>query len=144
MELYSPTKRGDIWFEEYIVSPPTHILNGFIWAAWGVYDFFLATKDKAAQELFTRAVDTLRKNLDGYDLGFWSLYEQSGTRLPMVASPFYHRLHVTQLRLMYRLTGDDVFPATPIAGRRTPAAGPNAPAPCATRAHSSFAITRFP
>ena len=36
-------ERGDIWFEEYIVSPPTHILNGFIWAAWGVYDFFLAT-----------------------------------------------------------------------------------------------------
>ena len=27
-----------IWFEEYIVSPPTHILNGFIWAPWGVYD----------------------------------------------------------------------------------------------------------
>ena len=102
-------ERGDIWFEEYIVSPPTHILNGFIWAAWGVYDFFLATKEKAAQELFDRAVETLRKNLDRYDLGFWSLYELSGTRLPMVASPFYHQLHVTQLRLMHRLTGDDVF-----------------------------------
>lgn len=102
-------ERGDIWFEEYIVSPPTHILNGFIWAAWGVYDFFLATKDKAAQELFIRAVNTLRQNLDGYDLGFWSLYEQSGTRLPMVASPFYHQLHVAQLRLMYRLTGDELF-----------------------------------
>ena len=24
---------GDLWFEEYIVCPPTHILNGFIWAA---------------------------------------------------------------------------------------------------------------
>jgi len=34
---------GDLWFEEYIVSPPTHILNGFIWAAWGVHDFYLAT-----------------------------------------------------------------------------------------------------
>ena len=102
-------ENGDIWFEEYIVSPPTHILNGFIWAAWGVYDFFLATKEKSAQELFNRAVETLRKNLDRYDLGFWSLYEQSGTRLPMVASPFYHQLHITQLRLMHRLTGDDVF-----------------------------------
>ncbi len=102
-------EHGDIWFEEYIVSPPTHILNGFIWAAWGVYDFFLATKEKSAQELFNRAVETLRKNLDRYDLGFWSLYELSGTRLPMVASPFYHQLHVTQLRLMHRLTGDDVF-----------------------------------
>ncbi|MGA2744680.1 MAG: D-glucuronyl C5-epimerase family protein, partial [Candidatus Sulfotelmatobacter sp.] len=50
---------GDLWFEEYIVSPPTHILNGFIWAAWGVYDYFLATQDASAQELFSHAVRTL-------------------------------------------------------------------------------------
>ena len=100
---------GDLWFEEYIVSPPTHILNGFIWAAWGIYDYFLATKDASAQEIFSRAVRTMLHNLDRYDLGFWSLYEQSGTRLPMVASPFYHQLHIVQLRVMHRLTGEDAF-----------------------------------
>ena len=100
---------GDLWFEEYLVSPPTHILNGFIWALWGVYDYFLASGDQRAQQLFSRGVQTLRNNLNRYDLGFWSLYEQSGTRLPMVASPFYHQLHITQLRIMQRLTGDDVF-----------------------------------
>ena len=87
----------------------THILNGFIWAAWGVYDYFLATRDSSAQELFARTVQTLTRNLDRYDLGFWSLYEQSGTRLPMVASPFYHQLHIVQLRVMHRLTGEDKF-----------------------------------
>ena len=117
-------QRGNLWFEEYIVSPPTHILNGFIWAAWGVYDYFLATQSSAAGDLFAQAVLTLRANLDRYDLGFWSLYEQtghgqtedgqteyeqSGTLLPMVASPFYHRLHVVQLRVMHRLTGDEIF-----------------------------------
>jgi heparosan-N-sulfate-glucuronate 5-epimerase len=96
---------GDLWFEEYIVSPPTHILNGFIWATWGVYDYFLATKEKFAQDLFARAVQTLLRNLDRFDLGFWSLYEQSGTRLPMVASNFYHRLHIVQLGIMHRLSG---------------------------------------
>ena len=100
---------GDVWFEEYIVSPPTHILNGFIWAMWGVYDYFLATNSAEAQQLFTASVKTLRANLASYDLGFWSLYEQSGTRLPMIASPFYHRLHVTQLRVMHRLTGEPIF-----------------------------------
>ncbi len=100
---------GDLWFEEYIVSPPTHILNGFIWALWGVYDYALATKEAAAQELFARGVRTLLHNLDRYDLGFWSLYEQSGTRLPMVASAFYHRLHIVQLRVMHRLTGEELF-----------------------------------
>jgi len=101
--------RGDIWFEEYIVSPPTHILNGFIWAIWGVYDYFLATESSAARTLFAQATQTLGENLGRYDLGFWSLYEQSGTLLPMVASPFYHRLHVIQLRIMYRITGDESF-----------------------------------
>jgi heparosan-N-sulfate-glucuronate 5-epimerase len=100
---------GDIWFEEYIVSPPTHILNGFIWAAWGVYDYFLATGSKEAIELFAAAVTTLQKNLHRYDLGFWSLYEQSGTRLPMIASPFYHKLHIAQLRVMHRITQEQFF-----------------------------------
>jgi len=102
-------EHGDLWFEEYLVSPPTHILNGFIWAAWGIYDYFLATQDQAVQELFAAAVQTLLHNLDRYDLGFWSLYEQSRTRLPMVASPFYHQLHILQLRVMHRLTGEEKF-----------------------------------
>lgn len=100
---------GDLWFEEYLVSPPTHILNGFIWAAWGVHDYFLATGDNSAEKLFQCAVATLLRNLDRYDLGFWSLYELSGTLLPMVASPFYHRLHVVQLRIMHRLSGEEKF-----------------------------------
>lgn len=100
---------GDIWFEEYILSPPTHILNGFMWAAWGVYDYFLATGYRRAIELFAAAVTTLRNNLERYDLGFWSLYEQSGTRLPMIASPFYHKLHIAQLRIMHRITGEQFF-----------------------------------
>ena len=99
----------NLWFEEYLVSPPTHILNGFIWAAWGVYDFALATGSTDAKQLFESAVHTLKSNLHHYDLGFWSLYEQSGTRLPMIASPFYHRLHIAQLRVMHRITGERIF-----------------------------------
>lgn len=106
---------GDLWFEEYIVSPPTHILNGFIWSLWGVYDYFLATQDLTAEKLFCHGVRTLLHNLDRYDLGFWSLYEQSGTRLPMIASQFYHRLHIVQLRVMHRLTGEEAFAR--VAGR---------------------------
>jgi heparosan-N-sulfate-glucuronate 5-epimerase len=102
-------KSGDLWFEEYIVTPPTHILNGFIWAMWGIRDYSLATGEASAHDLFTRAVTTLKTNLHRYDLGFWSLYEESGTRLPMLASAFYHRLHIVQLRVMHRLTGEKVF-----------------------------------
>ncbi|HYE99750.1 MAG TPA: D-glucuronyl C5-epimerase family protein [Planctomycetota bacterium] len=104
--------QGRTWLEEYIVSPPTHILNGFMWAAWGLYDLWLATGDPEPKRVFDASVRTLRETLSTYDTGFWSLYEHSGTRLRMIASPFYHRLHVVQLRVMHRLTGEKVFGET--------------------------------
>lgn len=102
-------ERGDTWIEEYLVDPPTHILNGFLWALWGVHDYVLATGSNDARKLWDSSVATLVRNLSTYDTGFWSLYEHSGTRLRMVASPFYHSLHVVQLRVMARLTGVDLF-----------------------------------
>jgi heparosan-N-sulfate-glucuronate 5-epimerase len=102
-------ERGYKWFEEAIVDPPTHILNGFMWAAWGVYDYFLHSHNEEAKRLWEEAVKTLKENLPSFDVGFWSLYEQSGTRMKMLASPFYHRLHIVQLKVMHKLTGEDVF-----------------------------------
>jgi heparosan-N-sulfate-glucuronate 5-epimerase len=102
----------NLWFEEYIVFPPTHILNGFLWAIWGIYDYFVASGEIRVKELFAGAVETLRNALPRYDTGSWSLYEQSGTKLPMIASPFYHALHIVQLRVMRRLTGEAVFSET--------------------------------
>jgi heparosan-N-sulfate-glucuronate 5-epimerase len=104
-------RRGDLWIEEYLVDPPTHILNGFMWALWGVFDFWLAHADASAKEIFDRGVETLVHNLAQFDTGYWSLYEQSGTRLKMLASPFYHQLHIVQLRVMYKMTGDACFAA---------------------------------
>lgn len=103
-------RNGDgVWIEEYIVNPPTHILNGFIWASWGVWDYYLATKEERAKQLFEHCVSTIESNLHRYDIGWWSLYEQSGTRLRMIASPFYHRLHIVQLGVMEKLTGEGFF-----------------------------------
>jgi hypothetical protein len=102
-------EENNLWIEEYLVDPPTHILNGFLWALWGVFDYWLACADQSAREIFDRGVTTLARNLPRFDTGYWSLYEQSGTRLKMLASPFYHRLHVVQLRVMARLTGEKLF-----------------------------------
>lgn len=105
----SCTDDGFTWIEEYIVTPPTHILNGFIWASWGAYDYWIATGDPDAKQLFERAVATLAHSLPQYDTGYWSLYEQNGLRMPMLASPFYHRLHIAQLRVLYALTSIEIF-----------------------------------
>ncbi len=102
---------GYVWFEETVVDPPTHILNGFMWASWGMYDYALHTGDASARQLWDDAVHTLRDRLDRFDIGYWSLYDQAGTALSNAASGFYHALHVVQLRIMHRLTDDGVFGA---------------------------------
>jgi hypothetical protein len=102
-------EKKNLWIEEYLVDPPTHILNGFMWALWGVFDFWLARGDASAKEIFDRGIDTLVHNLARFDTGYWSLYEQSGTRLKMLASPFYHQLHIVQLRVLSRLVGEARF-----------------------------------
>ncbi len=103
--------RGYPWWEEVVVTPPTHILNGMLWASWGLYDLWLHTGDARAKERWEAGARTLADNLGAFDVGYWSLYDQAGTPLPNPASRFYHALHVVQLRVMHRLTGDERFGA---------------------------------
>ena len=102
-------EQGRWWLEEYVVSPPTHILNGFLWSLWGVRDFLLATGDGYAAELYERCLDTVELCLPAYDVGYWSRYDLSPTAISMIASPFYHRLHIVQLRITHRLAPRPVF-----------------------------------
>lgn len=99
---------GHLWIEEYLVDPPSHILNGFIWALWGVHDLWRWSGREEARDVFESGARTLAANLERYDAGSWSLY-QLGDTPPMLASPYYHRLHIVQLRVLARLTGQTIF-----------------------------------
>lgn len=101
--------RDYVWIEEYLIEPPTHILNGFIWALWGVYDYFLFTQKAEARALFETCTATILEYLPRYDLGFWSLYELTPQPIKSIASFYYHRLHIVQLRIMHLLTGHPQF-----------------------------------
>lgn len=90
------------WLEEYILDPPTHILNGFIWALWGIYDYYLLTGRHL--DLYNKCHETLKKNLARYDAGFWSKYDVFS-----LASSFYHKLHIVQLKVLAKMTGDSFF-----------------------------------
>lgn len=102
-------KNGYYWLEETVVEPPTHILNGFLWTLFGVWDYWLFAKDQEAKKLFDKCVKTLKNNLKNFDTGYWSLYEQSGTKMKMLASPFYHSLHITQLKILNKITNELIF-----------------------------------
>ncbi|MBI3317866.1 MAG: hypothetical protein HYZ90_01780 [Candidatus Omnitrophica bacterium] len=101
---------GGLWLEEYLVTPPSHILNGGIGACWGLLDYWLAAGDSTARRLFDEAAATFASHLHRYDIGFWSLYElPPNGAAPMLASPFYHRLHIVQLKILTRMTGRSLF-----------------------------------
>jgi hypothetical protein len=104
-------QRGDVWIEEYIVDPPSHILNGFIWALWGVYDYAQWSRRSSASALWDACLRTLEARLDDFDTGWWSMYEAPTDGHRMLASLYYHRLHAVQLRVLHELTGNDAFAA---------------------------------
>lgn len=100
---------GNVWLEEYIVNPPTHILNGFLWALWGVWDYYLLTNNINALNLWNACIKTLKENLVNYDFKIWSLYDLSKQAMKMIASPFYHKLHIVQLKVTYIISDEEIF-----------------------------------
>ncbi len=106
-------RQGNIWIEEYIMEKnPTHILNGFIWGLWGIYDYWLLTKNKDVEKLFYEYVKTIEHNIKKYDIGYWSLYELSKLPIDMRASIFYHKLHIVQLNILFKMTRNKLFKET--------------------------------
>ena len=106
-------QNGCAWLEEVIYDPPNHILNGFVWALWGVRDYAVFTNDPHARQLYQDCLRTLEANLCRYDLGFWTCYDLIDgwpKREPvMPASIYYQELHATQMLACFRLTGKKVF-----------------------------------
>jgi heparosan-N-sulfate-glucuronate 5-epimerase len=83
-------------FEEISDKQAVTILNGWIFALFGLYDYHLARPDQDLQRMIDQSVGALRRWLPRFDGGFWSFYDTSGA----LASPFYHRLHIAQLRAL--------------------------------------------
>jgi hypothetical protein len=103
---------GDgVVFEEYPgTDVPSHVLNGHIFALFGVFELAITVKSDEAQKLFTEAVESLQANLHRYDTGFWNLYDLHPTR--RLASRDYVAIHVQQLRILSQLTGVRFFDQT--------------------------------
>jgi hypothetical protein len=105
------TLDGESWPEEYPTAPPSYVLNGAIFAWWGVRDVAVGLGEVAAAEAFEAAVETLAGNLERFDTGWWSLYCLRRFPVAPVASSFYQALHVSQLEAMNLLAPRPQFEA---------------------------------
>lgn len=85
---------GIHYLEEYPGTAIQSVLNGWIFSLVGIHDYALAKKDSELSKSAADLAGDLAEALPRYDTGFWSSYDLSGN----IASPFYHHLHIAQLR----------------------------------------------
>lgn len=96
--------------EEYPGSRMPAVLNGWMFSLMGLQDFQLAFPGERSDEPLDETLAALASRLSGYDTGYWSQYDLGGR----LASPFYHDLHIAQLRALA-----DTFPRHSMAFART-------------------------
>jgi hypothetical protein len=63
-------------YAEYTYAPSDRILNGFIQAVVGLYDYASITKDPLGLQLFEAGDAEARAEVPHYDTGAWSMYDQ--------------------------------------------------------------------
>lgn len=94
--------------EEYPTAPQSHVLNGAIFAMWGMHDVGVALDSARWRARFDDHVAALAAAIGAWDVGYWSRYDLFPfARVVNVASSFYHVLHVDQLTALGRIVEDE-------------------------------------
>lgn len=101
---------GSTSLEEFPSNPPSHVLNGAIFALFGLYDYFKCFDNQQLQQIFQNAVTGLAANLTLYDTGYWTRYDLFPVH--RLASRAYHETHIRLLLALSQLTGDNSFKNT--------------------------------
>ena len=95
-------KNEDIYFEEYAIeNKEATVLNGWIFSIFGLIDYSKIVQNKETEKLLELSIESLYKNLKYYDKNGWSYYSLD----QKIASPFYHKLHINQLKVL-----NDLYP----------------------------------
>ena len=97
----------NLWIEEYLVDPPTHILNGFMWALWGVFDSTGDWRCRCEVHFRSRGSDSSPKSAA---LRYWILvFVLNSLARASRCWPARSTTSRVQLRVMSKLTGDQSF-----------------------------------
>jgi hypothetical protein len=67
---------GGSWYAQYTYAPHDYILNGFIQALVGLYDFTSISGSPVGERLFEAGDAVARRQVPQYNTGSWSRYDQ--------------------------------------------------------------------
>jgi hypothetical protein len=93
----------------YSFNPRLRVLNAFLQALVGLYDYAEAANDDAARELFASGERQARREVPRHDTGAWSLYS---TSTGAESDLGYHRLVRDFLRSLCDRTKGEVYCST--------------------------------
>jgi hypothetical protein len=82
------------------------VLNGWIFGIFGLFDYVIETKDALYENILHTGIKTIKKYIDKFDSGKWTFYNIDRT---IIASRFYHKLHIAQLEALYFMTEEIEF-----------------------------------
>jgi D-glucuronyl C5-epimerase C-terminus len=97
---------GYLWYEEYPQATPDHVLNGFDFSIFGLYDYWLATRDTSVRTHLQAALTTVRAYVARYRVPGGISYYCLGHKVQMAN---YHALHIRQLRSLAAISSDPYF-----------------------------------
>lgn len=106
------------WYEEYPTSPPSFVLNGFIYSLLGLYDLSVIAPLSYSHEataLYEQGMTSLKKMILLFDTGSGTSYDLRHFTLgiaPNIARWDYHATHVNQLLLFITIEKDPVLSQT--------------------------------
>lgn len=103
----------DLFFEEIANRHAPHVLNGCIFALWGVWELARRSGEGWLDELAARCAATLVRRLPEFDTGWWTLYSlmRSAAGRPHLATLKYHQFHIAQMRVLGEMFGEPSFAA---------------------------------
>ncbi|MBA2253675.1 MAG: hypothetical protein H0W07_00995 [Chloroflexi bacterium] len=100
--------RRYLWIEEYPVNAhPDRVLNGFMFAIYGLYEYWKLTGSSGGRRILEGALTTLKAHVMLYrvpgDTSYYCLYHRTNT------AENYHSLHISQLDQIAAMSGDAYF-----------------------------------
>ncbi|MCD1287686.1 hypothetical protein CV023_17930 [Brevibacterium sp. CCUG 69071] len=98
---------GYLWLEEYpYPGQGKCVINGHLFAAWGIYDYWRVFSNEKAYTLASAALESTKHYiLQSRNRGWSSHYDLNSFFLIRN----YHQTHISQMEMTYNLTGNPYF-----------------------------------
>ncbi len=96
-----------VWFEEFGAVERAHVLNGFMYALMGLYEYASYSKSMDAKRFFNEGIRTLEKQIQRFETSLgpmrWTRYDSR--KLGYAGWHYHGEVHVPQAKILYEITG---------------------------------------